>query len=113
MNPENVKFISSDQQRQFAFNVRKNVNAYFTENKISPKGNATLIIKTIIMLSLYIIPFVAIVLIPMNAWIGLALSVIMGIGVAGIGMGIMHDAVHGSYSKKRWVNKLLGGTLYL
>jgi linoleoyl-CoA desaturase len=41
------------------------------------------------------------------------LSVIMGVAVAGIGMGVMHDAVHGSYSKKRWVNKLFGGTLYL
>ena len=25
----------------------------------------------------------------------------------------MHDAVHHSYSKKLWVNKLFGGTLYL
>ena len=54
MKPENIKFISNDQQRQFAYNVRKNVNAYFTENKISPKGNTTLVVKTIIMLSLYI-----------------------------------------------------------
>lgn len=113
MKPENIKFISNDQQRQFAYNVRKNVNAYFTENKISPKGNATLVVKTIIMLSLYIVPFVILLLIPMSAWVGLSLSVIMGIAVAGIGMGIMHDAVHGSYSKKRWVNKLFGGTLYL
>lgn len=49
----------------------------------------------------------------MNAWIGLLLAIIMGIGIAGIGMGTMHDAVHGSYSQKEWVNKMLGGTLYL
>ena len=33
--------------------------------------------------------------------------------MAGIGMCVMHDAVHGSYSQKEWVNKLLGGTMYL
>ena len=113
MKPESVKFISNDQQRQFAYNVRKNVNAYFTENNISPKGNTTLVVKTIIMLSLYIVPFIFILFIPMSTLAALFLSVLMGIAVAGIGMGIMHDAVHGSYSKKRWVNKLLGGTLYL
>ena len=113
MKPESVKFISNDQQRQFAYNVRKNVNAYFTENKISPKGNTTLVVKTIIMLSLYIVPFIFILFISMSTLAALFLSVLMGIAVAGIGMGIMHDAVHGSYSKKRWVNKLLGGSLYL
>jgi linoleoyl-CoA desaturase len=71
MKPENIKFISNDQQRQFAYNVRKNVNAYFTENKISPKGNTTLVVKTIIMLSLYIVPFVILLLIPMSTWVGL------------------------------------------
>lgn len=28
--------------------------------------------------------------------------------MAGIGMGIMHDAIHGSYSKSRTINKILG-----
>jgi linoleoyl-CoA desaturase len=37
----------------------------------------------------------------------------MGIGIAGVGMGVMHDACHGAYSKKQWVNNLLSGTLYL
>ncbi len=31
----------------------------------------------------------------------------------GNGMCVMHDAVHGSYSRKEWVNKILGGTMYL
>lgn len=38
------------------------------------------------------------------------LAGLMGIGVAGIGMGVMHDANHGSYSRKKGVNKLLGLT---
>jgi len=109
-----IKYLSNiKQQQQFAYNVRRNVNKYFEENNISTKGNFSLVIKTMVMLSLYIAPFVILLTIPISAWIGLLLAILMGIGVAGIGMGVMHDAVHGSYSSKAWVNKLLGGTLYL
>jgi linoleoyl-CoA desaturase len=37
----------------------------------------------------------------------------MGFGTAGIGLSIMHDANHGSYSKKKWINNLLGFSLNL
>lgn len=108
-----IRFLSDDKQKQFAYNVRKNVNKYFEENGISPKGDFRMVIKTIVMLSLYVAPFIVLLTIPMNAWFAVLLWVLMGIGVAGIGMGVMHDAVHGSYSDRKWLNKLLSGTLYL
>jgi linoleoyl-CoA desaturase len=49
----------------------------------------------------------------MSAWLIFPLSIAMGIGMAGIGMSVMHDAVHGSFSKKGWLNKLFGATMYL
>jgi linoleoyl-CoA desaturase len=33
---------------------------------------------------------------------------LMGLGMAGIGMGVMHDANHGSYSKNSKLNSILG-----
>lgn len=33
-------------------------------------------------------------------------------GMAGIGMSVMHDAAHGSFSKKGWLNKLFSNTMY-
>ena len=39
------------------------------------------------------------------------LYILSGLGMAGIGMGIMHDAIHGSYSKNRTINKLMGYTI--
>jgi linoleoyl-CoA desaturase len=65
------------------------------------------------MLSIYIVPFILILTVQMNAWFAMLMAILMGIGMAGIGMCVMHDAVHGSYSKKEWVNKILGGTMYL
>ena len=41
------------------------------------------------------------------------LSAIMGLGMAGVGMCVMHDALHGSYSHNEWVNKILGWTMYI
>jgi linoleoyl-CoA desaturase len=36
---------------------------------------------------------------------------VMGIAVGGIGLSVMHDANHGAYSQKQWVNNLLGLSL--
>ncbi len=33
--------------------------------------------------------------------------------MAGIGMGIMHDAIHGSYSRHKWFNNLMSNTISL
>ena len=100
-------------QRDFASAVRQNVNNYFKEKGISTKGNFALFTQTVSMLSLYIAPFVLLLIIPMSAWLALAAVVVVGIGMAGVGMCVMHDAIHGSYSDKVWVNKLMGCTMYL
>jgi linoleoyl-CoA desaturase len=109
-----IKFIGSDpRQKQFALTVRKNVNEYFRNNGISIKGNLRLTVQTIVMLLLYISPFALLFIIPMNAWVGMLMAVLIGIGMAGVGMCVMHDAAHGSYSHKDWINKMLGATMYL
>lgn len=41
------------------------------------------------------------------------LYILSGFGMAGIGMGVMHDAIHGSYSKSKFINKLMGYTINL
>ncbi len=37
----------------------------------------------------------------------------MGIGMAGVGMNVMHDGNHGSFSKNKWINKLMGASIYI
>lgn len=109
-----IKFVSEDiHQKEFAAAVRKNVNNYFKERGISPKGNFAMVIQTITMLSVYLIPFVIVLVMPVPTWSAILLTILMGVGMAGIGMCVMHDAVHGSYSRKPWVNKMFGATLYL
>ncbi|TRX46414.1 acyl-CoA desaturase [Fulvivirga sp. M361] len=42
-----------------------------------------------------------------------ALYITSGLGMAGVGMGVMHDAIHGSYSKNRTINKYMSYTMNL
>ncbi len=109
-----IKFASSDpKQKQFAVAVRKNVNDYFRSRNLSTKGNTAVVVQTLGLLAIYVVPFILVLTLPMNGWLALGMVVLMGIGVAGVGMCVMHDAVHGSYSRRPWLNKLMSGTMYL
>lgn len=111
---KSVKFVCyDDRERQFAGAVRKNVNEYLKKNGISQKGNLLLVTQSIAMLAIYIVPFILILTMPMNPWVAILMVILMGVGLAGVGMCIMHDGVHGAYSKKEWVNNLAGGTMFL
>jgi len=69
-----------------------------------------MVFKTVFMLLLYLIPFTLIILDVFSGtwWINILLWSVMGFGMAGIGLSIMHDANHGAYSKNNNVNKILG-----
>src|SRR5687768_9537996 len=113
MNPKNkIKFVSADRNEFFA-TVRKRVDLYFAENKISKHANSTMILKTVILLSAYLVPFILLLALKPAFPASLLLWFIMGMGVAGIGMSIMHDANHGAYSKNSKLNYLLGHSLNL
>ncbi len=107
-----VKFVDKN-RNQFAATLRKNVNEHFRQKGISTKGNWKMVLKSSILLALYIAPFVLIVVLPMPGWFIFPLSVVMGIAMAGVGMSVMHDAAHGSYSSKNWLNKLVSHSMYL
>lgn len=100
-------------EKAFASEVRKNVRAYFKDNDISIYGNFNMYFKSVVMLGIYLVPFVVILTTPILPWVALGLAVIMGIGEAGIGMSVMHDGVHKAYSSKAWVNKLAASSMYL
>ncbi len=73
-----------------------------------------MVFKTVIMLSLFFGPLILISTGTVSSTLLLfALYVTAGLGMTGIGMGIMHDAIHGSYSNKPRINKLMGYTFNL
>ncbi|MDX2359542.1 MAG: acyl-CoA desaturase [Crocinitomicaceae bacterium] len=107
-----VKFAPSEKD-EFYKVVRKRVNQYFKENNISRFANANMVMKTIFMLSLYLVPFVLLLTFFDSAWMIMLMWVLMGFGMAGLGLSVMHDANHSAYSKNKYVNVALGKIIWL
>jgi linoleoyl-CoA desaturase len=105
-----IKFPHTKQD--FFVTLNQRVNEYFKKNQISRHANSEMVIKTIFMFTLYFVPYAFIISGAIaNVWILFALCLVMGLGTAGIGLSVMHDANHGAYSKKKWVNEFLGYSL--
>ncbi|WP_017733919.1 fatty acid desaturase family protein [Nafulsella turpanensis] len=105
-----VKF-SNQVQAEFFNTLRKRVNQHFKENNITRFGNKEMIGKTIVLLVAYLGSFAAILTLNVSVWLLLPFALLMGLAMAGIGMSVMHDALHGSYSKSAAVNKFMGRSL--
>lgn len=108
MSANSVKFNRQDQP-EFFRELRKRVNQYFKENNISKHANAAMKFKTVFMLLLYFVPLILMIaglITTTPAAIGM--WVLMGFGMSGIGLSVMHDANHGAYSSNKHVNNALG-----
>lgn len=95
-------------QEDFYKTVRARVNAYFEQNKISTKGDIRMFVKTAVLLLMLAVPFVFVLIGVQPYWLYLAMWALMGIAVAGIGLSIMHDANHDSYSNNPRLNRMMG-----
>lgn len=94
---------------EFVQTLKARVAEYFEDKQISKHGNAGMIVKTVSLLLLYLVPLGLIITGVVSHWLVLfSMWVLMAIGMIGIGMSIMHDANHGSYSKNPKVNEYLG-----
>jgi len=106
-NTNIVRFNNSN--RTFYNELKKRVDNYFKENKLEKNGNLNMYIKTVFMFTMYLTPYILITLgVFESKVVWLLLSILMGLGMAGIGLSVMHDANHGSYSKNTKFNKFLG-----
>lgn len=106
VNP--IRFTNQD-QKEFVKTLRKRVDQYFKENNLSKTGGLKIKVKAIFMLAVYTVPYFLMLFgVVTNPWTMLAMCVIMGLGMAGIGLSVMHDANHGSFSRRKWLNKTAG-----
>jgi linoleoyl-CoA desaturase len=105
---------SNQMDNEFFTTLRARVNDYFKTNKITKHGDSRIIIKSIVMFLIYFIPYglmiTGVVTMPL---LFLGLWILMGLGAVGIGVNIMHDANHGSFSKNKKLNNVLGRCLNL
>ena len=79
---EEVKFTKQGNE-EFYKVLRKRVNAYFKDNNISKFGNVGMVVKTIFMVSLYLVPFILILTYLESTPLILLMWALMGFGMAG------------------------------
>ena len=104
-----VSFNNSN--RVFFNSLRSAVDEYFERNKIRKTGNYKLYIKTTVLIVTTMALYFGVLLLPVPAWAGILMSAAFGMCMAFIGFNIMHDANHGSFSSRKWVNEVFGLTL--
>ncbi len=108
MNNTNILRFNNT-NRQFYTELKKRVDLYFKDNKISKNGNLNMYVKTIFMFAAYLVPYFLLLFNVFDSKaVWLFLAIMMGFSMAGIGLCVMHDANHGSYSKNVKLNKFLG-----
>lgn len=108
MSTPAVKFNVQDQP-EFFRELRKRVNQHFKDKKVSKHANGMMVFKTIFMICLYFTPLILMVTGTVTGFWGvLAMWILMGFGMSGIGLSVMHDAIHGAYSSNPKVNTFIG-----
>ena len=95
----------------FHHELRRRVDAEFKRMGRSQRDSALMYLKTAIILGVFTLTYVVLVFFATSGWQALPLSIVLGVGTAGIGFNIMHDGSHQAYSKRRWINRLTAMTL--
>ena len=92
--------------------LRRRVQEYFTQRGIDETGNPHLFTKAIVLIGLLVAVYVHLIFFTPPIWyLAIAECVLMGGIVAAIGFNVMHDGSHGSFSKKKWLNRLAASTI--
>ncbi len=92
----------------FFADLKQSVEQYFAQASIRKTGNFKLYLKTIVLIPAAILIYTLLLTVSMPVWAALVLCALLGFASASIGFNVMHDACHGSYSRKKWVNTILG-----
>jgi linoleoyl-CoA desaturase len=101
----NIVF-AADTPDEFWDTLKKRANDYFVSNKLSPFATTGFVIKMIVMLLLFIVPYIIILTGMLSGWQMWGCCVIIGFGMAGIGLCISHQAAHNAVFKNKKLNRV-------
>ncbi|MDX2046155.1 MAG: acyl-CoA desaturase [Chitinophagaceae bacterium] len=96
----------NNRQNHFFNTLKSSVDGYFQKNKLKKTGNWKLYLKAVILIPLAIVIYISLLIFPLHWFAALLLCAVLGFALACIGFNVMHDACHGSYSTRSWVNNL-------
>ncbi len=77
---QSLRFSRKD-PKQFFKTLNQRVNLYFKEKNVPKTGNWKLYVKTVIMFSLMVAPYILVIALDISLWLKLPLCMLMGIGI--------------------------------
>ncbi|WP_258102987.1 acyl-CoA desaturase [Marinoscillum sp. MHG1-6] len=95
---------------EFSRVLRNRVNHYFKSNDISIHANNGMIVRSVVLVGLWLGTYGLLVFGQLPLWAAYSLWALMGALIALVCVNVGHDAIHGAYSKKQWVKTLLSHT---
>jgi linoleoyl-CoA desaturase len=105
------KVTFNNRDNSFYQDLKSSVEKYFSSGKVRKTGNWKLYIKALILIPSAITLYLLLLNVKFSLVSGILVSGLFGFVLASIGFNIMHDACHGSYSTKTWLNNLMGLSL--
>jgi linoleoyl-CoA desaturase len=109
----NYKVSFNNKDNSFHQDLKFSVEEYFSKHHIQKTGNWRLYLKALTLVPAAIILYTALLFGHFSLLPGILFSGLLGFILASIGFNIMHDACHGSYSEKAWLNNMMGLSLNL
>jgi linoleoyl-CoA desaturase len=106
-----AKITFNNKKGDFYPTLKEKVNAYFEETGKKKTGSWAIYHKAIVLFALLIACFGIVLFGDFSNGIKLLVCGIMGLVSASIGFNVMHDACHGAYSTKSWINEMMGYSL--
>lgn len=99
---------STTTHAEFSRTLNRRVGDYFQERKIDPQAGPSMVLKSMVLFGAYAGVYLLILLGGISSLpVLFFLWALLGLGQSFIGMSIMHDAVHGAYTKNRLASLLL------
>jgi len=108
-NSTQLRFIDTNRSQFFA-TVKKNVDQYFKDNNLSKNANGLMVFKTFFFFGGVWVLYGLMLSNQFSLPVLLLLALVMGFFKACVGFNVSHDSMHGAYSSKEWVNRILGYT---
>ena len=105
--------ISFPNRGEFNKTLQSRVEQYFTERDLSKYGDWRMLSKTAIILPWLVVSYVLLVFFSTSLLMAAITAFAVCQGFVLIGFNIMHDGNHGSYSRSKRINRVMGLTLDL
>jgi linoleoyl-CoA desaturase len=113
LGKDGMKKITFPGRVGFYEEVKERVHQYFEANGISTHANWRMVLKTVVILAWLATSYVLLLFASPSLVLAIVSAVAVAQGFVLVGFNIMHDGAHGSYSKSKRLNWVMGFTLDL